>query len=300
MDTPDGRRQIAAMTRPICFLGFGEASQTFCVDPAWRGDAQGFDVKTDSPALREAKHKDFVRLGVEARETCADAVADADMVLSLVTADQALTAARSAAPHLKPGSLYCDMNSVSPATKRAAAALIEAAGGRYVDVAIMSPVKPAALAAPLLLSGACAQEAETQLRAAGFSAIRRVGVDIGRASRIKMIRSVMIKGIEALTAECLIAAEAGGVVEEVVSSFGDAWPQQANYNLERMLVHGQRRAAELQEVAGALQELGVQPRMTEGASHWQQQLGQLGMNPAPATLTAKLGAIAVLSRADAA
>lgn len=279
------------MTRPICFLGFGEAAQTFCGDPAWRGDAQGFDVKTDAPTTREAKRAEFNRLGVEARKTCAAAVLDADLVLSLVTADQALPAACAAAAHMKAGALFLDMNSVSPGTKRAAAALIEEAGGVYVDVAIMSPVMPAALAAPLLLSGDEAPAAEHHLRGLGFSATRCVGSAIGRASRIKMTRSVLIKGIEALTAECLTAAEAGGVLEEVLASLGGGWPQKGNYNLERMLVHGARRAAELEEVAQTLQEMGIEPQMTQGAIAWQRKLGALGLNPPPASLTAKLSAI---------
>jgi 3-hydroxyisobutyrate dehydrogenase-like beta-hydroxyacid dehydrogenase len=189
---------------------------------------------------------------------------------------------------------------VAPTTKRAAAEVIGAAGGRYVDAAIMSPVKPAALAAPLLLSGAHARDAEHQMRALGFSAIRCVGAEIGRASRIKMIRSVLIKGIEALTAECLVAAESGGVVDEVLASLGGTWPQKANYNLERMLSHGGRRAAELEEVALTLRDMGIDPAMTQGAIQWQRQLGALGVDPAPASLAAKLSMINTLCEADAA
>jgi 3-hydroxyisobutyrate dehydrogenase-like beta-hydroxyacid dehydrogenase len=280
------------MSVAISFLGFGEAAQTFAGDKRWRGAAQGYDLKTDISALAAAKVADFDRFGVHACASAPQAVASADVVLSLVTADQAAGAARSAAAHIAPGALYLDMNSVAPATKRAAAAAIEARGAYYMDVAIMSPVKPAALAAPLLVSGAKAREAQITLETLGFSSVRVVGAEIGRASLIKMVRSVMIKGIEAITAECLLAAHAGGVVDDVLASLGESWRQQADYNLDRVLVHGTRRAAEMQEVEQTLHDLGVDRRMTLGALAWQREIGAMGVNPAPAALTDKLAAIA--------
>jgi 3-hydroxyisobutyrate dehydrogenase-like beta-hydroxyacid dehydrogenase len=183
------------------------------------------------------------------------------------------------------------MNSVAPATKRAAAAAIDARGGCYIDAAIMAPVKPTALGAPILVSGAESDAAVAALRTLGFTAVRTVGAEIGRASLIKMVRSVMIKGVEAVTAECLLAAQAGGVVDEVLASLGEPLGRQADYNLERVLVHGLRRAAEMQEVAQTLRDLGVEPRMTQGAVAWQRELGALGINPAPAALSEKLASV---------
>lgn len=286
------------MSGAISFLGFGEAAQTFVGDLRWRGAAQGYDVKTEAPKLAAMKAEEFTRLGVRACNAASEAVANASIVLSLVTADQAGAAARAAASHLARGALYIDMNSVAPATKRAAAAAIEAQGGSYVDAAIMSPVKPAALAAPVLLSGAAADSAEDALLGLGFTSVRTVGAEVGRASLIKMVRSVMIKGVEAVTAECLLAAQAGGVVEEVIASLGETWKQQANYNLERVLVHGLRRAAEMQEVEQTLRDLGVEPRMTQGAGAWQGALGAFQISPAPISLTEKLAAIGAAQEAE--
>lgn len=286
------------MSGAISFLGFGEAAQTFAGDERWRGAARGYDVKTDAPKLATMKGEDFARLGVRACSSAPEAIADAPIVLSLVTADQAGAAARAAAPHIARGALYVDMNSVAPATKRAAADAIEAEGGSYVDAAIMSPVKPAALSAPVLVSGAAAEAAEHALRELGFTSVRTVGAEVGRASLIKMVRSVMIKGVEAVTAECLMAAQAGGVLDDVINALGDGWNQQANYRLERILVHGLRRAAEMQEVEHTLRDLGVAPRMTQGAVAWQGELGALQISPAPVSLTEKLAAIAAVHRAD--
>jgi 3-hydroxyisobutyrate dehydrogenase-like beta-hydroxyacid dehydrogenase len=286
------------MSCAISFLGFGEAAQTFVGDPRWRGAAQGYDVKTDAPKLAAMKTEDFVRLGVRACTGAPEALTGASIILSLVTADQASAAARAAAPHIARGALYIDMNSVAPATKRAAAVAIEAKGCSYVDAAIMSPVIPTALGAPVLVSGAAAEAAERALRELGFTSVRAVGGELGRASLIKMVRSVMIKGVEAVTAECLTAAQAGGVLNEVIESLGEAWSKQANYNLERVLVHGLRRAAEMQEVEHTLCDLGVAPRMTQGAVAWQGELGALQLSPAPTSLTEKLAAISAVHKAE--
>ena len=240
------------MTQAITLIGFGEAGSTFARAGGWQ--VRAWDIRPE-------------------RATCAsaaEALGGAPLVLSLVTADQALTAARDYARHLAPGAIWADCNSVAPETKRAAAAVIEAAGGLYVDVAVLAPVNPAQMAVPLLLAGAAAAgRAETLLRAAGFTNTRVVGQDVGRASAIKMIRSVMVKGIEALTAEMMLAARAAGVVDEVLASLDasekpQAWAARAAYNIERMVTHGQRRAAEMEESAKTLASLGVDPLMTAG------------------------------------
>ena len=173
------------------------------------------------------------------------------------------------------------MNSVAPGTKRATAEVIEAAGGRFVDVAIMAPVSPLQLEVPLLLSGSCAEEAAISLQSFGFANMRVVGSEVGRASAIKMIRSVMVKGLEALTDEMMAAANAAGVADEVLASLDASektipWAQRAAYNLERMATHGLRRAAEMEESAKTLLSLGVAPVMTRGTVYRQREAAGKG------------------------
>jgi 3-hydroxyisobutyrate dehydrogenase-like beta-hydroxyacid dehydrogenase len=249
-------------------IGFGEAGQAFAVDEGWRA----FDIVPEK--TRSA--------------TLAEALAGAEIVLSVVTADQAVIAAQSAAALIEPGSLFCDMNSVAPGTKLEAAAAIEAAGGFYVDVAVMSPVQPARLAVPLLVSGPHAEAGAAALGALGFTNVRTVGEQVGRAATIKMLRSVMYKGVEALTAECLIACERAGVTDEVLGSFGNDWATSADYRLDRMMVHGLRRAAEMTESAKTLEALGVSPSMTRGTVERQRAIGSLNINCPPEGLDAKL------------
>lgn len=283
------------MTSDISLIGFGEAGSTFAVAGGWGVRARAYDR---DPARAEVmRRSNIVRC-----DSIADALRDAGLIVSLVTADQSIAVARDAAALLSPGAIFCDMNSVAPQTKQAAAQAIEAMGGHYVDVAVMAPVDPAWLAVPLLLSGGQAAEAEAWLKSLGFSKTRVVGADVGRASAIKMIRSVMVKGIEALTAECMLAAAKADVLEEVLASLDASerprpWDARADYNLDRMLVHGTRRAAEMEEVVKTLEGLGTGAAMTHGTVERQRTIGALGVKAPPEGLVMKIGRIAAQSDA---
>ncbi|MCJ2177176.1 NAD(P)-dependent oxidoreductase [Novosphingobium album (ex Hu et al. 2023)] len=280
------------MENSIGIIGFGEAGSTFARAAAWGGNAHAFDIASERARV-------MVELGVTACATAAEALEGASLVLSLVTGDQALGVAQACAPLLAPGALFCDMNSVAPDTKRAGAAAVAQGQGGYVDVAVLAPVTPARLAVPLLLSGPDAQDAGAALEGAGFTNVRIAGDAVGRASAIKLVRSVMVKGLEALTAEMMLAAEAEGVVDDVLASLDasektTSWRERADYNLDRMLVHGRRRAVEMEEAAQMLRALGIAPLMTENTVKRQQALGELGILPPPAGLGAKLAAISAI------
>ncbi|WP_404713094.1 DUF1932 domain-containing protein [Sphingomonas sp. MMS24-J13] len=276
MNTPD-----------IVFVGLGEAGQAFAGQLACA--ARGYDRKQDA-----AKRTEFDANHVAWTGSNAEAVADAPLIVSLVTADQALLAAEETARSIAPGALFCDLNSVAPDTKRAAAKAIEAAGGRYVDVAVMAPVHPQRLKVPMLVSGPHAEAGSAALSGLGFNT-RVVGKAIGDASAIKMIRSVMVKGIEALSAECALAAHAAGVEAEVLASLDKSWKEQSwaerfDYNLDRMLIHGLRRAAEMEEVVKTLDGLGTGSEMTRGTVQRQRAIGAIGQG-APDGLRAKVDLI---------
>jgi 3-hydroxyisobutyrate dehydrogenase-like beta-hydroxyacid dehydrogenase len=278
------------------YIGFGEAGQAFAHD-----GNRAFDIKVTQPATAAAKRCDYASAGVIGCESAEQALAGTPVVLSLVTADQALVAAMACAPFLAPDALWLDMNSVAPGTKRAAAAAVEAAGGRYVDVAVMAPVEPARRDVPLRVSGPHRAAAIDALGTLGFSRVADGGANVGDASAVKMIRSVLVKGIEALTAEAALAAHRAGVAEAVFASLdqsakAEGWARRADYNIERMMVHGLRRAAEMEEAAKTLAELGVDPAMTRGTIDRQRAIGRLGIEP-PAGLAAKL-AILAPSRKD--
>jgi 3-hydroxyisobutyrate dehydrogenase-like beta-hydroxyacid dehydrogenase len=261
----------------VALIGFGEAGEKFARAGGWHGHARGWDIKPERRTL-------MAKYGVETAADARGALQRAGIAISLVTADAALAAARDYAPLLPSQSLWCDMNSASPATKQAAAAAVEEAGGRYVDVAVMAPVD-AELAVPMLVAGRHSAAAKQLLEALGFSNVRIVGDEVGRAAAIKLIRSVMVKGIEALSAECAEAAEAAGVLDEVVASLDasdkhGSWAERIGYNLGRMELHGLRRAAEMEESADTLLGLGVDPVMTRATAERQRRAGQERTGPA--------------------
>lgn len=272
----------------LACIGFGEAAQAFAA--GWGAERSRslavYDIKTDAadPALRAAKQADYARCGVPGCSTLAAALTGRGLVFSLVTADQALVAAGQAAACLAPGALFLDCNSCAPGTKQRAAALVEAAGGRYVDVAVMAPVQPQLHRTPLLLSGPHAQAALAALEALGMQA-SVAGDRVGAASSTKMIRSIMVKGLEALVTECVLAGVRAGVDAQVLDSLqashpGLDWKRDAAYMLERVMTHGVRRAAEMREVALTVVQLGLQPRVTRGTIAWQQRVGELGLRAA--------------------
>jgi 3-hydroxyisobutyrate dehydrogenase-like beta-hydroxyacid dehydrogenase len=285
----------------LCFIGFGEAGQAMAAGlrEAGANTIAAWDIlfpHSDGELLRRAGEAAGVRLATSA----ADAVQDADIVVCAVTAAASLEAAQTAKPHLG-GQFFLDINSVSPGRKQETAkALAEHA--RYVDVAVMAPIHPARHQTPLLLAGPHAEEVEPSLRALSMKTTL-AGREVGAAAAIKMIRSVMIKGMEALTWECFVAAARAGVVDQVMASIAKSypldWAKIIEYNLERMASHGTRRAAEMEEVADTLRELGVDPLMATASAQRQREMGQIGKQPSVKS-TIREGRAAILHAISAA
>lgn len=269
----------------IAFIGFGEAAGAFA--KGWRGASlapkiAAFDIKTDSDELRAAKLADFKTADVDGQLKIEDALTGKDVIFSMVTADQAAQAAASAAMKIEQGQYFFECNSCAPETKKSNAKIINAAGGRYVDVAVMAPVYPAMHHAPLLICGEYAQEALAIFTRLDMKATIVEG-EIGHSSSIKMVRSIMMKGLEALSAECFLSARKLGIEETVMDSLektypGFGWHTRAGYMLERMQNHGIRRAAEMREVALTVEQLGLNNGMTKAAVDWQQAIGDMDID----------------------
>ncbi len=267
----------------ISFIGFGEAGQAIAAGLRDEGqrDLAAWDILFPEPAgakLRAAA----AACGVRCAQSAADAVRHADIVISAVTAASSVAAARSVQGHFAGTPFFADINSVSPGRKQETAKLL-GDGARYVDVAVLAPIHPARHQTPMLLAGPHADAIAPLFAQLGMRA-SIAGPEIGAAAAIKMVRSVMIKGIEALTLECFLAAARAGVVDEVATSMknnypGLDWSKIVPYNLERMASHGERRAAEMEEVADTLRELGVEPLMTTATVKRQREMGQIGAQP---------------------
>ncbi|GAB4064441.1 NAD(P)-dependent oxidoreductase [Ancylobacter sonchi] len=281
MSQPDPAPEKGAVPR-LCFIGFGEAGQALAGGLMEAGirEVSAFDIAGHEARVRAPAE----RLGVRLAADPATALEGADYVFAAVTAASSLDAARDAAPLLAPGQLFVDVNSVSPGRKRAAAAAIGRTGG-YLDLAIMAPVHPRRHQTPCLAAGPAAVAFVETFRAFGMN-LSVAGAEIGAATQMKMVRSVMVKGLEALSYECFAAARAAGIEAEILDSLqrsypGIAWRDAAAYNVSRMLDHGVRRAAEMREVALTLRELGVEPAVTEGTVAQQERLGRLALTSYP-------------------
>ncbi|EIK95413.1 3-hydroxyisobutyrate dehydrogenase-like beta-hydroxyacid dehydrogenase [Pseudomonas sp. M47T1] len=246
----------------IALIGFGEAGGILGQDLA----AQGLYVSTYD-RLGESLRARADAAGVVLCASAAEAVAGADLIISAVTAGSALDVARQAADLMTPAQVFMDINSVAPNTKRAACAAVNAAGARYVDAAVMAPVPPQRLKTPILLGGERAGQVAAWLTPLGFN-VRVVADDIGVASAIKMCRSVMIKGLEALTTECLSTARQYGAEDAVLASLHKSFPSMGwdadlpHYLISRVAEHGRRRAEEMEEVAKTAADVGVTPHMS--------------------------------------
>jgi 3-hydroxyisobutyrate dehydrogenase-like beta-hydroxyacid dehydrogenase len=126
----------------------------------------------------------------------------------------------------------------------------------------------------MLLGGPHVEALLPHLRALGFGGATAFSAKIGRASAAKMCRSVMIKGMEALLGEALLAARHYGVEQAVLESLRDLfpgldWGTLARYMIGRSLQHGRRRAEEMREVALTVDEAGVGSWMSRAAAERQ-------------------------------
>jgi 3-hydroxyisobutyrate dehydrogenase-like beta-hydroxyacid dehydrogenase len=271
----------------IAFLGFGEAARAFLAgwrtNPSFKSRICAYDIKVDSSdtKVRTAKRADYVAANVLGASSAAEAVTGAEAVFSVVTADQAHEAAVAALPGLVQGALFFDCDSCAPQTKLRTAERVEGAGARYVDVAVMAPVHPRLHRTPLLISGPHVEAAAVALASLGMSATIHDG-PVGAASAVKMIRSIMMKGLEALVCECVLAGRKAGVIDAVLDSLDDtypgfAWKERSAYMLERVMTHGLRRAAEMREVALTVDLLGLKGGMSRASVGWQQAIGELGL-----------------------
>jgi 3-hydroxyisobutyrate dehydrogenase-like beta-hydroxyacid dehydrogenase len=263
----------------IAFIGYGEVGRILAEDLTALGHRiDAYDTKLGGEqgnALRE--HASTI--GTTLAATHADAVRGAELVVSAVTASQAVAVAQAAALAINRGAFFLDVNSASPGAKCRAAEIVNAAGGRYVEGAVMTSVPPYRIKVPLLLGGPDAAACTPLLEALGF-APRVASHKLGVASATKMCRSVMIKGLEAMVIESFTAARHYGVEDAVLASLqetfpGIDWEKQGAYFFQRVIEHGRRRSEEMREVAVTVREAGLDAHSASGTANRQAQIADL-------------------------
>ncbi|MGZ5270482.1 MAG: DUF1932 domain-containing protein [Ramlibacter sp.] len=252
----------------IGLIGYGEVGKIFSQglrDKPGVAEASAWDLKFAQAAQRDRELAHAQAAGVVAQPSLQALCAASDLVISAVTASNTLAVAREAAPFLRPGTLFLDLNSASPGTKQQAAALVEAQGAHYVEAGVMTSVPPYGIRVPMLLGGPHAAALAGALTAWGLDA-KAVSPELGVASAIKMCRSVMIKGLEALVIESYATARKYGVEDHVLPTLAETfpsidWPKQGAYFFSRVVQHGKRRAEEMRESANTVREAGFEPFM---------------------------------------
>jgi 3-hydroxyisobutyrate dehydrogenase-like beta-hydroxyacid dehydrogenase len=271
------------MTPSIAFIGFGEAGQT--ISRGLLGERplaiRTYDILFDDPANEGRLKRSAEALGVAPARDHAEAVRGAELVFLAVTASSSLEAALSCLPGLSAGQLFLDINSVSPKRKIETAARVAATGARYVDVAVMAPVAPYLHKVPCLVGGPGAQAFHAAAQTLGMKT-EFVSDEVGQASAIKMFRSILIKGLEALMLESMLGASEYRVESRVLASLRETfpsidWEKLSGYLIERVVSHGRRRAAEMREVAETLESIELEPIMARAIAARQQWVADLGV-----------------------
>jgi len=278
------------MAMTIALIGYGEVGRILAEDLRARGESVvAFDLKLGGEA-GGAMREHASTHGIALAASHADAVRGADLVISAVTASQAVPVAQACAAGLKQGAFFLDFNSASPGAKTRAAKIVNAVGARYVEGAVMTSVPPYRIKVPLLLGGPDAAALEPVLNGLGFAA-RVASEKLGVASATKMCRSVMIKGLEAMVIESFTTARAYGVEDAVLASLketfpGIDWEKQASYFFQRVIEHGRRRSEEVREVAQTVREAGLTPWSAAGTAErqaWVADLADAGLFGAKGT-----------------
>ena len=267
--------------RQIALIGFGEVGGIFGHDFATAGlGVSTFDVLlNDAEPSRRATLAKAKSAKVLPRDALEEAIRGADLVISAVTASSAADVARSAASFLRSGQMYLDINSVSPDTKLSIARVLNESPATFVEAAVMAPVAPQRLRVPILLGGAHAQMAAERLAAIGMN-VRAISEQVGVASAIKMCRSIIVKGLEAITVESMFTARRYGAEKQVLDSLAATYPGMGwdgalpDYLIGRVAEHGKRRAAEMREAAQAVADAGMEPLTALATAQRQDWLAQ--------------------------
>jgi 3-hydroxyisobutyrate dehydrogenase-like beta-hydroxyacid dehydrogenase len=256
------------MTPRMGLVGVGEAGAAIAagLHDDHGLSVTGYDARGSDAAVRERA----TRAGVDLVDDLGALAGACDVILCLASAKVAVPVAEQVAPHLGPRHLYADLNSASPGTKREVGELVSPTGAGYADGAIMSAVPPKRHRVPTLLSGDGAARLAELLTPLGFE-LEVLDGGPGQASAVKMFRSLLVKGLEALLLECALGAEAWGATDRVLGSMNgtlptEDWRRLAAYLMERTVVHGERRAEELREVARTLSDAGVEPLLADAGA----------------------------------
>jgi 3-hydroxyisobutyrate dehydrogenase-like beta-hydroxyacid dehydrogenase len=254
----------------IGFIGFGEAGSHIASGLRTAGVTQisAYDI-SDAALIRQRAGDSQTKLV----SSPAELAAAAEILISAVTASSALDAVNQTLPFLEQRHTYVDINSVSPGMKQEIDALVRAHRAAFVEAAVMAPVPPFGHRVPMLLGGDGAKRFADALSPFGMR-LEVISENVGAAVAVKMCRSIVVKGLEALLFECVMGANRYGAEDRVFASLQESfpgidWKKLADYMVGRVVLHGERRASEMEEVAETLRAAGIDPIMAEATARRQ-------------------------------
>jgi 3-hydroxyisobutyrate dehydrogenase-like beta-hydroxyacid dehydrogenase len=247
----------------IGFIGFGEVARTL----SQRMKEMGGEIMAYDKFADRVKEK-AEELRIPLIEKMAGLVHSCTLILSTLWPDAALESAKEAAPLLSPNQIYCDMNSVSPETTEEIQQVISPTGADFVKIGIMAGIPDRGFAVPLIVGGAKAKEVEEILSSLGLT-IRAISLDPKHPAAIKILRSVCLKGLVAVTYEMLRGAEKYGVSDQILESASEVMSKASFKDIlsnwiASTAIHARRRAKEMEEAIETLEKAGIDPVMSIG------------------------------------
>jgi 3-hydroxyisobutyrate dehydrogenase-like beta-hydroxyacid dehydrogenase len=254
----------------IAIIGLGEAGRIFAQGFAARGAlVTAFDLTPPGDPLA----------GVAVSSSIAEAVADAEAVVSLVGAVAATAVAEEVLVHLAAGAVLADFNTAAPELKTGLAARAAERGALFADVAVLAPARRSGAETPLIASGTGAERLRGLLRPFGVP-IESMGERAGDAAGLKLLRSVFMKGLAGVVLESLSAAASRGAEDwmrgQIAAELGPAGEELLERLLEGTERHAHRREHEMRAVRAYLDELGTPSWMTAGAIEWLHAVDRAG------------------------
>jgi 3-hydroxyisobutyrate dehydrogenase-like beta-hydroxyacid dehydrogenase len=254
-----------------CVIGFGELGSTLALGLIAAGVPNVRVVSRPRPEAEARTLASRIRAtGAQPYDDLAAALSGARLAISAVPAAAAAEVSRRSAEFLEPGALFVDLTPDHPDRKAAAAELVGRHEGHYVDAAVLGTVIASGFGVPMLASGPGAADWAILAGSLGMS-VDAIEGPAGLASTVKLLRSVYMKGRDALVAETMLAARRYGVEAELLPTIAGPgeevpFPELVERVLCSLALHAGRRADELELSADLLRAVGVEPLVTSGAS----------------------------------
>ena len=265
------------------FIGFGGAGYGLVkgLKSAGLNDIRFHDRMQAKSPYTETIHRHALETGAIMMESVGELLSHVDVVFSCVTGAMAVSVAEEAAPFLREGHLYADVNTASPKVKEDVAKIVEYGGAAFVDAAMMGAIPTFLHRVPILASGSGAGRFATAMQPWGMN-IRVIGEKPGQASAIKLFRSIFTKGLLSLLLEMLTATHRYGVDEMVLGSIaesldGTPFQETVRNQMTKGVVNAERMAHEMEEVIATLEELGTPAGMSRASKETLSRCAGMGL-----------------------